>query len=114
MTNENVVARTFCDIERAGALTGTDVANVADVSKATVSRWRSGQSTPKVEVQLVLSDLRYVIDKLSEFYEPDEIRLWLYARNDLLGGETAMGLIHARRTEQVLDAIDRISGLTYV
>src|SRR5690606_2078435 len=97
-----------------GALTGVDVANVASESKATVSRWTRGTAVPQTATQLVLSDLRYVVDKLSEFYSPDEARTWLYARNNTLGGRSAIELIHDGRTEEVLDVIESLANLTYI
>ncbi len=41
-------------------------------------------------------------------------RLWLYARNDLLGGKTAIELIHEDRTDEVLQAIERLDSLAYL
>jgi len=113
MVAENAISKTLKDLTAVGALTGVDVANLAEVSKATVSRWMSGQSAPRADTQLVLSDLRYIADKLSEFYKPDEIRMWLYARNDLLGGRKAIELIHENRTDEVLEAIEQLSNLNY-
>lgn len=110
----NAVAKTLDDLRNLGALTGVDVANVASVSKATVSRWSSGAAAPQSATQLVLSDLRYVVDKLSEFYAPDEARAWLYARNNTLGGRSAIELIHDGRTEEVLDVIESLANLTYL
>jgi len=110
----NAVAKTLEDLRDSGSLTGVDVANVARVSKATVSRWVSGKAAPVPATQLVLSDLRYIVDKLAEFYTPDETRTWLYARNNLLAGQCAMDLIHAGRTEEVLEAIERLATLTYI
>ena len=43
-------------------------------------------NVPQPRTQPVLSDLRYVVDRLAEFYAPDEIRAWLNARNQLLDG----------------------------
>lgn len=110
----NAVAKTLEDLRIVGGLGGVDVANVANVSKATVSRWSTGKAAPQPATQLVLSDLRYIVDKLAEFYSPDEARTWLYARNNLLGGEAAMDLIHQSRTKEVLEAIERLAGLTYI
>lgn len=110
----NVVAKTLEDLRNIGALTGVDVANVANVSKATVSRWTSGAAMPQTSTQLVLSDLRYVVDKLAEFYSPNEARTWLYARNSTLGGRSAIELIHEGKTEAVLDAIESLANLTYI
>lgn len=110
----NAVAKTIDDLKTRGKLTGIDVANITDVSKATVSRWSSGKAAPHPKTQLILSDLRYVVDRLAEFYEPDETRLWLHARNDLIGGERAIDLIHQDRTDEVLAAIERLASLTYL
>jgi transcriptional regulator with XRE-family HTH domain len=110
----NAVSKTIDYLHGNAVLTGVDVANVAHVSKATVSRWLSGKTTPQPRTQLVLSDLHYVVGRLREFYEPDEIRVWLYAKNHLLNGERAMDLIHENRTEEVLEAIEQIATLVYV
>jgi transcriptional regulator with XRE-family HTH domain len=110
----DVVADTIDVLRRRGGLTGVDVANVADVSKATVSRWTTGKGSPQPRTQLVLSDLRYVVDRLAEFYSPDETRVWLYSRNALLNGERALDLIHESRTEEVLSAIERLAAGAYM
>jgi hypothetical protein len=110
----NAVAKTIEDLRDKGSLSGVDVANVTDVSKATVSRWSAGTADPQPRAQLILSDLRYVVMRLAEFYTPDETRVWLYSRNDLLGGQRAMDLIHSGNTEDVLVAIERLASMTYV
>jgi transcriptional regulator with XRE-family HTH domain len=110
----NAIAKTIDDLRERGGLKGVDVANVTDVSKATVSRWTTGKAAPQPRTQLLLSDLRYVVDRLSEFYTPDETRAWLYSRNALLNGERAMDLIHEGRTEEVLLAIERLAALSYL
>ena len=96
------------DLEVRGHLKGTDIANITDVSAATVSRWKTGKATPQPRTQLIIADLRYVVDRLSDIYMPDETRIWLYSRNALLEGERAIDLIHENRTEDVLAAIERL------
>jgi hypothetical protein len=111
---QSAVAKTIDDLREKGALSGVDVANITAVSKATVSRWSAGKADPQPRTQLILSDLRYVVMRLSEFYTPDETRVWLYSRNDLLGGRRAVDLIHEGKTEEVLVAIERLASLTYL
>ena len=111
---ENVITKTIDGLKSNGNLTGVDVANIADVSKATVSRWSSGKAVPHPKTQLVLSDLRYIVDRLSEFYSPDETRTWLYARNDLLNGERAIQMIHNDQTDEVLSAIESLGSMDYL
>lgn len=61
---ENAITKTIDDLRNCGKLTGVDVANIADVSKATVFRWTTGKATPHPKTQLVLSDLHYIIDRI--------------------------------------------------
>ena len=102
------------DLEDRGHLKGIDVANIADVSTATVSRWRTGKATPQPRTQLLIADLRYVVDRLADIYTPDETRIWLYSRNALLDGERAIDLIHEDRTEEVLAVIERLDAGAYL
>lgn len=111
---QSAVAKTIDDLKDRGGLKGVDVANIAKVSKATVTRWSAGTHAPQPRTQLVLSDLRFVVDKLAEFYAPDEIRIWLNARNELLGGQRAIDLIHDQQTEKVLEAIERLGDMAYL
>jgi hypothetical protein len=108
------VARILDDLRDRGGLQGKDIANIVDVSPATVSRWSQGKATPELRTQTVISDLRYVVEKLSDFYTPDETRLWLHSRHPLLNGERAIDLIYANRTEEVLAAIERMDASGYL
>ncbi len=108
------VTKTIEDLKDRGGLKGVDVANITNVSKATVTRWAAGSHSPHPRTQLVLSDLRYVVDKLSEFYSPDEVRIWLNSRNELLDGRRAIDLIHDSKTEIVLEAIERLGDMAYL
>ena len=110
----NAVVKTIEDLKERGGLSGVDVANITEVSKATVSRWVTGKAVPHPKTQLILSDLRYIVDRLSEFYSSDETRMWIYSRNQLLDGERAIDLIHEGRTEDVLSAIERLGSLSYL
>ena len=101
---------TFVDAEE---LKGTDVANIAAVSPATVSRWTAGTSFPHPKTQLLISDLRYVVDRLAELYDPEETRVWLYSKHRLLNGERAIDLIHAGRADEVLTVIESLNEASY-
>ncbi len=107
------VAKILDDLRDRGGLKGTDVANITSVSPATVSRWTAGTAFPHPKTQLVISDLRYVVDRLAEFYSPDEARIWLYSKHSLLNGERAIDLIHTGRTDEVLAVIESLDQGTY-
>ncbi len=109
----SAVANLIDDLRQRGGLKGSDVANIAAVSPATVSRWTAGTSFPHPKTQLLISDLRYIVDRLAELYDPAETRVWLYSRHRLLNGERAIDLIHARRADEVLSVIESLSEGTY-
>ena len=80
------VVQFIARLQKDGGLKGTDIANFTGVSKATVSRWGSGQKSPHPKTQLIMSDLSYVVMRLSEYYSHEEVRAWLYARSSAAGG----------------------------
>jgi transcriptional regulator with XRE-family HTH domain len=108
----SAVASLIDDLRQRGGLKGSDVANIAAVSPATVSRWTAGTSFPHPKTQL-FSDLRYVVDRLAELYDPEETRVWLYSKHRLLNGERAIDLIHGGRAEEVLAVIESLNEGTY-
>lgn len=114
MTAEKPVARFLNDLEIAGGLKGVDIANFSDVSKATVSRWNNGHKSPHPKTQLAISDLHYVVMRLSEYYSAEETRAWLYAIHPQLDGERAIDLIHQDRSEEVLTILDRLDADAYI
>jgi uncharacterized protein (DUF2384 family) len=108
------VAKILETLHAYGGLQGKDIANIVDVSTATVSRWSRGNGTPTLRTQTVLAELRYVVDRLSDFYKPDETRLWLHSHHPLLNNERAIDLIYNGRTEEVLAVIERLEAGAYV
>lgn len=111
---EGAVSRYLSDFETQGGLRGTDIANLVGVSKATVSRWRTGKAHPQPASERLLSDLRYVIDRLDEYYTPEEIRLWLYAPHPQLEGRRAIDVIHEGGLVRILEIIDRLDQAAYL
>jgi transcriptional regulator with XRE-family HTH domain len=108
MPAQPVFAQYVDDLREAGGLKGTDIANIADVSEATVSRWSKGTASPQPRTQLVLSDLHYIVNRLRDYYTKDEVRAWLFARHPQLGGERAIDLINEGKSEKVLDVLERL------
>ena len=108
------VSRIIEDLRAQGGLQGKDIANIVNVSTATVSRWSNGNGSPSLKTQTVIADLRFVVERLSDFYTPDEARLWLNSRHPLLNNERAIDLINGDRTEEVLGVIERLDSGAYV
>ena len=108
------VVQFIARLQEDGGLKGTDIANFTGVSRATVSRWSSGRKSPHPKTQLIMSDLSYVVMRLSEYYSQEEVRAWLYARHPQLEGRRAIDLIHAERTEAVIAILDRLDADAYL
>ena len=108
------VVQFIARLQKDGGLKGTDIANFTGVSKATVSRWGSGRKSPHPKTQLIMSDLSYVVMRLSEYYSQEEVRAWLYARHPQLEGRRAIDLIHDERTEDVIAILDRLDADSYL
>jgi transcriptional regulator with XRE-family HTH domain len=110
----SVAVKRILDVLRDdGGLQGKDIANIVAVSPATVSRWSSGKASPDLKTQTLIAELRYVVDRLSEFYTSEETRLWLHTAHPMLGGERAIDLINAGRTEEVLAVIESLDDGAY-
>jgi hypothetical protein len=109
----NAVSRILDHLRDDAGLQGKDIANIVWVSPATVSRWSSGKATPDLRTQTIIAELRYVVDRLSDFYTPDETRLWLHTKHPMLNGERAIDLINEGRTEAVLAVIEALDAGAY-
>jgi hypothetical protein len=104
----NAIARKLGSIQQKGAMRSVDVANVVGARPETVSRWNQGKAFPRPGAQRLLLELEYVVDQLSDFYEPQEARLWMFSRQKLLGGEIPAELIQQSRAAEVIALIDRL------
>jgi len=109
----SAVTRLLDHLRDDGGLQGKDIANIVSVSPATVSRWFSGKATPDLRTQVVIADLRYVVDRLGDYYTPEETRLWLHARHPMLNGDRAIDLINAGNVEPVLAIIEGLDNGAY-
>jgi hypothetical protein len=106
--NSNAIARRLQAIEDKGAMRSADVANVLKVRPETVSRWNQGKAFPHPETEKLLLELEFIIDKLSDFYEPREARLWIFARQRLLNDQIPAQLIQDGRIDEVLAVVNQL------
>ncbi len=105
---KSAVSRLVKDLKVYGGLKGRDIANIVGVSPPTVSRWSRGEGGPTIEKQRVIAELRWVAERLADFYAPDEARLWLQSGHPQLDGERPYDLINQGRTGEVLEIIERL------
>jgi transcriptional regulator with XRE-family HTH domain len=110
----NAVARKLESIRAKGGLKSIDVANVLGLRPEQVSRWNQGKAFPQPDAEKALLELEYIVDELSDFYDPQEARLWLFARQKLLGGEIPAELIQKGRIDEVRSMIAQLRDGVFV
>ena len=106
--NSNAIARRLDAIQTKGAMRSSDVANVLNVRPETVSRWNQGKAFPHPSTAKQLLELEFIIDQLSDFYEPNEARLWIFSRQRLLNGGVPAELIQQGRVDDVLTLVNQL------
>lgn len=104
----NAIARKLERIQSKSAMRSIDVAKLLGARPETVSRWNQGKAFPRSDAQQLLLDLEYIADQLSDFYDPADVRLWLFSRQKLLGGSTPAALIQEGRADEVIAVIDQL------
>ena len=108
------MARKLELIRAKGGLKSIDVANVLGLRPEQVSRWNQGKAFPQPDAEKVLLELEYIVDELSDFYDPQEARLWLFSRQKLLGGQTPAELIQKGRAEEVRSLVAQLRDSVFV
>lgn len=102
------VALRLDSIQRKGGINSREIAELLRTSPQTISRWRRSKVQLEQERLRILLDLDWLVSQLSDFYAPDEARLWLFARHPLLSGDRPYDRIKAGRMEDVLALIDQL------
>lgn len=110
----NAIARKLRAIQEKGALRGVDIANVLGTRPETVSRWNQGKAFPRPDKEKLLVELEYIVDHLSDFYDPREARLWLISRQKIMDGEIPAELIQKGETEKVIRIINQLRDGVYL
>jgi len=110
----NAIARRLESIQEKGAMRSIDVANLLGARPETVSRWNQGKAFPRPDAQKSLLSLEYVVDQLSDIYEPKEARLWLFSRQKLLDGNSPASLIQEGKIDAVIEIVERLREGTFI
>ena len=106
--NSNEIARRLNAIQTKGAMRSSDIANVLSVRPETVSRWNQGKAFPHPSTEKQLLELEFIIDQLSDFYEPNETRLWIFSRQRLLNGGVPAEFIQQGKVDDVLTLVNQL------
>lgn len=104
----SAVAKRLDALRRKGAMKNIEVANLLGTRPETVSRWNQGRAYPHANTERTLLELEYIIDQLSDFYEPNEARQWIFAPQKLLAGASPAGLIQEGRIDEVMRLVGQL------
>ena len=110
----SAVARRLESIRTKGAMKHTDVANILGTRPETVSRWNQGKAYPQASTEKTLLELEFIVDQLSDFYEPNEARLWIFSPQKLLQGISPAELIREGRIDEVRRIVNQVRDAVYL
>jgi hypothetical protein len=108
------VARKLESIRDKGAMRHVEVANLLGTRPETVSRWNQGRAYPHPGTEKTLLELEYIVDQLSDFYEPSEARHWIFAPQKLLEGNSPAELIRDGRIDEVMRLVNQLRDAVYM
>jgi transcriptional regulator with XRE-family HTH domain len=101
-------------IRERGGINSREVAQLLETTPQTVSRWQTGRSSPHPRSLDRLLKLEWIAQLLSEFYTPEEAKLWLFSPHRQLDGARPADLISEDRMDEVLALIDQLQSGAYV
>jgi DNA-binding transcriptional regulator YiaG len=110
----SAVARKLESLRAKGAMRNIEVANLLGTRPETVSRWNQGRAYPHASTEKILLELEYIVDQLSDFYEPSEARLWIFSRQKHLGGASPAELIRNGQIDEVLRLVQQLRDAVYI
>lgn len=110
----SAVARKLESLRTKGAMKNIEVANLLGTRPETVSRWNQGRAYPHSSTERTLLELEFIVDQLSDFYEPNEARQWIFSPQKHLGGVSPAELIRNGRIDDVRRLVNQIRDAVYL
>lgn len=107
------IAQKLDMIRNRGGINSREVAQLLETTPQTISRWQTGASSPQPRSLDRLLTLEWIADQLSQFYEPDQARLWIFSPHRQLAGKRPADLIATGHTDEVLALIDQLQSASY-
>ena len=108
------IARKLESMREKASLKSVDVAQLLRQRPETVSRWNQGHAYPHRNTEKLLLELEYIVDQLSDFYEPNEARQWLFSPQKLLNGVSPASLIQDGQIDEVMKLVNQLRDAVYM
>ncbi|MBI1388216.1 MAG: DUF2384 domain-containing protein [bacterium] len=113
MAASNALARKIESICLKGGMKQSDIAQLLATNPETVSRWNQGKNYPHSSTETILLELEYIIDQLSDLYEPDEARFWMFSPQKYFDGKKPADLIRAGKIDDVRLLVNQLRDSVY-
>lgn len=110
----SALARKLESIRTKGAMRHIEVANLLGTRPETVSRWNQGRAYPHSSTEKTLLELEFIVDQLSDFYEPNEARQWMFSPQKHLGGVSPAELIREGKIDEVRRLVNQLRDAVYL
>src|SRR3984957_881371 len=110
----SAVARRLDSLRRRGAMKNIEVANLLGARPETVSRWNQGRAYPHANTEKALLELEFIVDQLSDFYQPNEARQWIFSRQKHLEGRSPAELIGEGHIDEVRRLVNQLRDSVYL
>ncbi|WP_083909464.1 MbcA/ParS/Xre antitoxin family protein [Rhodopseudomonas sp. B29] len=104
----SAVARKLESIRVKGAMRNIEVANLLGTRPETVSRWNQGKAYPHSGTEKTLLELEFIVDQLSEFYDPNEARQWIFSPQKYFEGVSPAEMIREGRIDEVRRLVNQL------
>ena len=110
----SAVARKLESLRQKAAMRHIEVANLLGARPETVSRWNQGRAYPHASREKTLLELEFIVDQLSDFYDPNEARQFIFSPQKLLGGMSPAELIREGRIDEVRRLVNQLREAVYL
>jgi putative toxin-antitoxin system antitoxin component (TIGR02293 family) len=104
----SAVARKIELIKERMKIPASSIAEMIGATPQTLSRWATGKNDPQREHLDRLLEFDYLTERLAEFFEPEDAKLWLFAPHPQLEGRRPADLVAKGRHTEVLAVIARL------
>lgn len=110
----SAVAKKIDSIKQRTKISASSIAEIVGATPQTLSRWTTGKNDPQPEHLDRLLEFDYLTERLSEFFEPEDAKLWLFAPHPQLNGERPADVVAKGRVREVLAVIARLQDSAFV
>jgi transcriptional regulator with XRE-family HTH domain len=110
----SAVAGKLDSIRSKGAMKSAEIANLLGTRPETVSRWKQGRAYPHPNTEKLLLELEFIVDQLSDFYKPNEARLWIFSPQKFLNGKSPAELIQLGKIDEVRRLVNQLRDSVYI